>query len=207
MLGRLANLGRNAQNNRILAEYADLVTTRGKETADMIYDIYENAGRFVDPPTTLDQAADIFNNLKNSKAGQKALGWVDEAGEALTKAIDTIPLGKGGATASRMAGTKLGQFATRALPVVGGALAVADVADILTNDTSFGNKAMDTAAMGIGGTIGGVMGLGNPLAAAAGASTGKFISDGIQFLIGGGKSAEQRKMEEALALLQSGRLG
>ena len=63
MLGRLANLGRNAQNNRILAEYADLVTTRGKETADMIYDIYENAGRFVDPPTTLDQAADIFNNL------------------------------------------------------------------------------------------------------------------------------------------------
>ena len=30
---------------------------------------------------------------------------------------------------------------------------------------------MDTAAMGIGGTIGGVVGLGNPFAASAGAST------------------------------------
>ena len=56
--------------------------------------------------------------------------------------------------------------------------------------------------MGIGGTIGGVLGMGNPLLAAGGASLGKAASDGLQFLLGGGKSAEERKLEEALKLLQ-----
>ena len=40
------------------------------------------------------------------------------------------------------------------------------------------------------------------LLAAAGASTGKAVSDGLQFLFGDKKTAEQRKMEEALAALQ-----
>jgi len=68
--------------------------------------------------------------------------------------------------------------------------------------TVFGNKVMDAAAMGFGGTIGGVLGMGNPLVAAGGASLGKAASDGLQFLLGGGKSAEDRKLEEALKLLQ-----
>jgi hypothetical protein len=38
--------------------------------------------------------------------------------------------------------------------------------------------------------------------AAGGASLGKAASDGLQFLLGGGKSAEQRKIEEAVKLLQ-----
>ena len=94
------------------------------------------------------------------------------------------------------------RFAGRALPILGAVQAVGDVGDIVFGDDSLGNKAMDTAAMGIGGTIGGVLGLGNPLLAAGGASLGKAASDGLQFLLGGGKSAEERKLEEALKLLQ-----
>ena len=94
------------------------------------------------------------------------------------------------------------RFAGRALPVLGALQAVGDVGDIVLGDDSLGNKVMDTAAMGIGGTIGGVLGLGNPLLAAGGASLGKAASDGLQFLFGGGKSAEERKLEEALKLLQ-----
>ena len=71
--------------------------------------------------------------------------------------------------------------------------------DILTGEESAGNKIMDTAAMGIGGFLGSA---GGPVGTAAGASLGKAASDGVQFLLGGGKSAEQRKLEEALALLQ-----
>jgi hypothetical protein len=58
---------------------------------------------------------------------------------------------------------------------------------------------MDAAAMGIGGVIGSV---GGPLGTAAGAGLGKMVSDGTQFILGGGKSAEQRKIEEAVKLLQ-----
>ena len=206
MKDSLLNLGRNAQSNRMLAEYYEIVRTRGKDVADAIYDVYENAGRFAGGPTQLDRATDVVKKAKNSKIGQKAIGYVDEAAEGVTKLVDQIPLGKGGAVASRMAGSKLGQLAAKGLPVLGAVTAVGDVADILTNDTSLANKAMDTAAMGVGGTIGGVLGLGNPLAAAAGASTGKLVSDGLQFLLGGGKSAEQRKLEEAIALLNGGRL-
>ena len=39
-----------------------------------------------------------------------------------------------------------------------------------------------------------------------GIAAGKAASDATQFLFGGGKSAEQRKMEEALALLNGGRI-
>jgi hypothetical protein len=109
-----------------------------------------------------------------------------------------------GAEASR-----LGRFATgrlagnalRAVPLVGTAMTALDAADIVTNDTSLGNKAMDAAAMAIGGTIGMI---GGPLGAATGASVGKMTSDGIQYLFGDKKSPEQRKMEEALMMLQRG---
>ena len=62
---------------------------------------------------------------------------------------------------------------------------------------------MDTAAMGIGGTIGM---LGGPIGAATGASIGKMTSDGLQYLLGDRKTPEQRKLEEALMMLQGGRI-
>ena len=86
------------------------------------------------------------------------------------------------------------------LGAVGGVLGVADV---LAGNDSLGNKAMDTVAMGIGGTLGAV---GGPMGIAAGAGLGKMASDATQFVLGGGKSAEQRKMEEALAALRGGQI-
>ena len=83
---------------------------------------------------------------------------------------------------------------------------VTDVADIVAGDESLGNKAMDAAAMGTGAAIGGVLGGGifSPLTASIGASTGKLLSDGTQWLFGDKKTPEQRKMELALAQLNGG---
>ena len=99
------------------------------------------------------------------------------------------------------------RFAGRALPVLGALQAVGDVGDIVLGGDSLGNKAMDAVGMGIGGTMGGVLGMGNPLLIAGGASVGKAASDGLQFLLGGGKSAEQRKLEEALITLNNAKSG
>ena len=62
---------------------------------------------------------------------------------------------------------------------------------------------MDTVAMGIGGVIGAA---GGPVGIAAGAGIGKAISDGTQYLFGDKKSAEERRMEEALAKLRRGQV-
>ena len=83
---------------------------------------------------------------------------------------------------------------------------VADVADIVAGGDNLGNKAMDTAAMGLGGAAGFFLG-GGALGASMGASLGKVVSDGTQAILGGtfGQSPEERKLEEALALLKGGR--
>ena len=86
------------------------------------------------------------------------------------------------------------------LGAVGGVLGAADV--VVGNDSA-ANKIMDTAAMGIGGFLGAA---GGPVGMAAGAGIGKAASDGLQFIFGDKKSAEQRKLEEALAMLQGGRI-
>ena len=86
------------------------------------------------------------------------------------------------------------------ISALGGVLGAADV---LVGQDSAANKAMDTAAMGIGGFFGAA---GGPVGIAAGAGIGKAISDGTQFIFGGGKSAEERKLEEALIALKRGGL-
>ena len=98
----------------------------------------------------------------------------------------------------------VGRFAGRIAPALSAFQNVADVADVVTGEESLANKAMDVTAMGVGGTAGFV--LGGPLGASIGASLGKTVSDGTQFLIGGGKSAEERKLEEALIALKRGGL-
>ena len=99
--------------------------------------------------------------------------------------------------------TKVGRFAGRAVPVLGAIANIQDAANIVTGEESLGNKAMDTAAMGVGGTLGFVFG-GGPLGASLGASAGKTLSDGAQWLFGDKKTPEQRKMEIALQQLQGG---
>ena len=107
--------------------------------------------------------------------------------------------------------TKLGRFASgpiarqalRAVPGLSVLAVGSDVADIATNETSAGNKIMDTAGMTIGGILGAA---GGPLGVATGASLGKMTSDGLQYLLGDKKTPQQRKMEEALILLNGGRI-
>lgn len=108
-----------------------------------------------------------------------------------------------GARVARFAGSKAARNALRAVPVLSTGLVALDAADVVAGDDSIGNKLMDAAAMGIGGTAGFLLG-GGPVGAMGGASTGKFLSDGAQYLFGGGKSAEERQLEEALLKLNGG---
>ena len=107
-----------------------------------------------------------------------------------------------GRVITMLSGPQAGMLAKGAvgLGAVGGVLGAADV---IAGQDSAANKVMDTAAMGIGGFLGAA---GGPLGIAAGAGLGKAASDATQFLLGGGKSAEQRKMEEALAALRGGQI-
>ena len=125
---------------------------------------------------------DVVNFLKGK----------DFAAKTQLKALEALGgpgTGAGGlgSKVARMAASKGFKNALRVVPVVAG-------------DESLANRGMDAAAMGIGGLLGAV---GGPLGIAAGASTGKMISDGAQFLLGGGKSAEDRRIEEAIRALQA----
>ena len=102
------------------------------------------------------------------------------------------------------AAAKVGRFAGRLAPALSAFQNVADVADVVTGEENLANKAMDVTAMGVGGAAG--FALGGPLGASIGASLGKTVSDGTQFLLGGGKSPEERKLEEALIALKRGGL-
>ena len=102
----------------------------------------------------------------------------------------------------RMAGSQAARKALRLVPGLGVGLAALDAADVVTGNESLGNKAMDAAGMAIGGTLGAV---GGPLGIATGASLGKMGSDALQYLFGDKLTPEQRKMREALMMLQGGR--
>jgi hypothetical protein len=139
------------------------------------------------------------------------LGGADFAENAQTKIRDQLIFGgkpavKGAKSGivrvgpvARFAGGTAAKNILRAVPGLSTALVGLDVADIVAGPDSLGNKGMDAVAMGIGGTLGAA---GGPLGIAAGAGLGKMASDATQFLFGGGKSAEQRKLEEAIKLLQ-----
>ena len=125
------------------------------------------------------------------EASRKLPGWAGGSTEA----------GKGYLT--RFAGSqpmRMGLKIGTGLAAAGGVLGAGDV--LLGND-SLGNKAMDTAAMGIGGFLGMA---GGPVGMAAGAGIGKTASDSLQWLFGDKKTAEQRQMEQALNSLQGGRI-
>lgn len=147
-----------------------------------------------------------------------ALGFVDDAvSPAATKLQDfiannvtkidpktplnigSVPTAKGNVINMLRSPTALNSYKVlTGLGAVGGVLGAADV---VAGQDSVGNKLMDTAAMGVGGFLGAA---GGPVGIAAGAGTGKMVSDGLQWLFGDKKSAEQRKLEEALAQLQRG---
>lgn len=194
------SLTSQAHSNRILQRALGIYQSKG---ADAMNTFLDKANVLSKP-----SVADIGTDLVRSKPAVRLAGMADDAnralgaGDLLDDIIGRVPLGKGGGLLTKAAGTGVARFAGRAIPVLGAIGAVGDVGDILLGQDSLANKAMDATAMGIGGTIGGVLGMGNPLLIAGGASLGKGASDIIQNLIGGGKSAEERKIEEAIALLQ-----
>ena len=79
---------------------------------------------------------------------------------------------------------------------VGAGLAVGD---LVLGEESLANKGMDAALMTAGGALGSVVPV---VGTALGVAGGKMVSDATQFVFGGGKSTEERQLEEALQLLQ-----
>ena len=151
---------------------------------------------------TIDRNSDRLGRLKGVNV-EDLLSVLGGKGFANTAQAELMARGGQATQLGRLAGSKLANTALRFVPGLSVAGAALGAADIVAGNDSFGNKAMDTVAMGIGGTLGAV---GGPVGIAAGASLGKAASDATQFLLGGGKSAEQRKMEEALAALRGGQI-
>lgn len=152
--------------------------------------------------------------LDNLKAGAKAAGKtnVDDVIQFLAGKNPKVQrqilrevgktFGKG---AMRFAGTNpIMRGAMRAVPGVTAGLTALDLADVVAGDEGIGNKLVDAAAMTAGGIGGFVLG-GGPLGVMAGASGAKAITDSLQRLTGTDKySEEQRRMEEALAMINRG---
>ena len=177
------------QTNFVASPANYKIDPRGNRVGDMLIDGASTYGdlssQFYDGLSRPARQAKASAGRMIGRGGRKMAG---KAGAAL----GALPgMGKLGA-AAKILGPGLG--------AVGGALAVGDL--VLGQDSG-ANKAMDATAMTIGGILGSV---GGPLGTAAGVGLGKMASDATQFIFGGGKSAEERRMEEALAMLQGGRI-
>lgn len=180
----------NPAQTNFLAQPANYkIDPRGNRMGDAMIDaasIYGDlSGQFYDGMSKPVRQAKVGAGRVIGRGGRKMAGSVGAK-------LGSLPgMGKLGA-AVKVLGPGLG--------AVGGALAVGD---LVMGQESGANKAMDATAMTIGGILGSV---GGPLGTAAGVGLGKMASDATQFVFGGGKSAEERRMEEALALLQGGRI-
>ena len=157
-------------------------------------------GHTIDDVATLASKAkglnvdDLLKYLSGSTTMKQTIPMLGQNMNFLTAGKFSKPIG-------RFAGSAMGRNIARTIPGISAATNILDVADVVAGDDSLGNKIMDTGAMAIGGTAGALLG-GGPLGASIGASLGKTASDGVQAIFGGGKSAEERKLEEALAMLQ-----
>lgn len=140
-----------------------------------------------------------YANKMTSPIAQGVQGSLVNNLSGLADVKNTGALGKMARFAGSPAALNILKGAT-GLSAVGGVLGAADV---VAGPDSGANKLMDTAAMGIGGVLGSV---GGPMGIAAGAGLGKAASDAVQYIFGDKKSAEQRKLEEALMLLRGGNI-
>lgn len=181
------------------------------------YKMYGNASGATIRPDGPPKSSAKMGRRKVADAGKSALasalGLVDNLTTPSAKAMQsgaTKLLGTGVSTGAgpmaaitRFAASPAALTAAKVGTGIGALGGVLGVADVLAGNDSVGNKLMDTAAMGIGGTLGAI---GGPVGIAAGAGLGKAASDATQWLFGDKKSAEQRKMEEALAALRGGQI-
>ena len=139
--------------------------------------------------------------LMNQAYNRAADPMVTTGVRKLQELAATKALGKGGLTVARFAGNPMVGKVLRYAPGLGAIGGVLGAADVIAGPDSAGNKVMDTTAMTIGGVLGAA---GGPLGIAAGAGAGKMVSDATQWIFGDKKTAEQRKLEEALARLNGG---
>jgi hypothetical protein len=157
------------------------------------------------PPPAYGAAASRMAGMRMGDLGKFLIGKDPATQAMIAREIadfaGVIPGVNGLAAQKFLTKNPIAKNALRAVPLLGAGMAVADVADVVAGQDSLANKAMDATAMGIGGTLGIV---GGPLGVMAGASTGKAVSDFTQWLLGDKKTAEQRKMEQALAMLNRG---
>jgi hypothetical protein len=157
------------------------------------------------PPPVWEQSVKRMAGMNMGEVGNLLIGknfaTQSMIRKELARTLGMIPGVNTVNAAKFMANNPIAKNALRAVPLIGAGIAVADVADVVAGQDSLANKAMDATAMGIGGTLGAI---GGPLGVMAGASTGKAVSDFTQWLFGDKKTAEQRKMEQALAMLNRG---
>ena len=157
-------------------------------------------------PSTGRAARESVRNLVTAAEAAMGLG---EIGRSQTKAIaDGVRSGTRLMGGSASAAGRNGRLAMQALrnPALSAGLKWAGpvgaglaVGDLVLGEESMANKGMDAALMTAGGFLGStipVVGTGLGIAA------GKMVSDGTQFLFGGGKSPQERELEAALKLLQ-----
>ena len=129
-------------------------------------------------------AIDDLFGLNETSAGRNRLtkGLIKNVGRA-SSVIPGVEK-KAVIDGTRMAMQKLNNPLLRTglkyAPVVGAGLAAGDV---LLGDESIGNKAMDVAAMGLGGAIGSAVPI---VGTGLGIAGGKVLSDLTQYLLGGG---------------------
>lgn len=169
-------------------------------------DLYDDTGKLggYKPQGRIPGESSIRKNLGAFKQGFDSVA--DPRVAKQTKALEgllgtnvqgPVPKGASKMGIQRMAGNALksgvGKAALKYLPAVGTALSVGD---LVLGDESFGNKAMDAGFMAGGAALGSFVPV---VGTALGATGGKMLSDGIQFLVGGGKSDRERQLEELLA--------
>ncbi len=152
---------------------------------------------------SIDEQVENFARMKGITVAD-ALTFLSGKGFANSAQAELMARGGQATQLGRLAGSKAANTALRFVPGLAAATAALGAADIVAGNDSFGNKVMDAGAMGLGGIAGGM--LGGPAGVAIGSSLGKTASDATQAIFGGGKSAEQRRMEEALAALRGGQI-
>lgn len=148
-------------------------------------------------------------SVRNLGTAAEAAMGLSEIGRSQTKAIaDGARAGTRLMGGSASAAGRNGRLAMQALrnPALAAGLKWAGpvgaglaVGDLVLGEESLANKGMDAALMTAGGFLGSAVPV---VGTSLGIAAGKMVSDGTQFLFGGGKSPQERELEAALKLLQ-----
>lgn len=199
----------------MMGDNFNLIDPLGLRTGSVAdpYDIWGEASQQVPPRRTPDLNARQQLLKTSGDVGGSILGFADnlvtptaqKAQSGLVSGLSRVGSPAGlipeKANVLRMAGSPRALAALKLGTGIGAVGGVLGAGDVVFGNDSAANKVMDATAMGIGGFLGMA---GGPMGAAAGAGVGKAASDGLQWLFGDKKTAEQRQMQQALYSLNGG---